>query len=65
MSRVQIVMPIGARSRSSWRRGSCCRATGIVNPLLLPPLSDVLAMLGELLQRAQVHEAIWRHRRSK
>ena len=31
---------------------------GLVNPLLLPPLSDVLAMLGELLQRAQVREAL-------
>ena len=31
---------------------------GIVNPLLLPPLSDVIAMLGELLQRAQVREAL-------
>jgi len=31
---------------------------GIVNPLLLPPLSDALAMLGELLQRAQVREAL-------
>ena len=30
----------------------------IVNPLLLPPLGDVLAMLGELLQRRAVHEAI-------
>ena len=30
----------------------------IVNPLLLPPLSDVLGMLGELLQRPQVHLAI-------
>jgi NitT/TauT family transport system permease protein len=30
----------------------------IVNPLLLPPLGDVLVMLGELLQRGQVHEAI-------
>ena len=30
----------------------------IVNPLLLPPFSDVLGMLGELLQRPQVHEAI-------
>ncbi len=30
----------------------------IVNPLLLPPLSDVLAMLGNLLGRPQVHEAI-------
>src|SRR5687767_2983070 len=30
----------------------------LVNPLLLPPLGDVLAMLGELLQRPQVHEAI-------
>lgn len=31
---------------------------GIVNPRLLPPLSDVLAMLGQLLGRAQVQEAI-------
>jgi NitT/TauT family transport system permease protein len=31
---------------------------GIVNPLLLPPLSDALAMLGELLQRAAVREAL-------
>jgi NitT/TauT family transport system permease protein len=31
---------------------------GVVNPLLLPPLSDVLVMLGELLQRAQVREAL-------
>jgi NitT/TauT family transport system permease protein len=29
-----------------------------VNPMLLPPLSDVLAMLGQLLGRAQVQEAI-------
>jgi ABC-type nitrate/sulfonate/bicarbonate transport system permease component len=28
--------------------------TGIVNPRLLPPASDTLAMLGELLQRASV-----------
>ena len=32
---------------------------GIVNPRLLPPLSEVLAMLGQLLGRPQVHEAIW------
>jgi NitT/TauT family transport system permease protein len=31
---------------------------GIVNPLLLPPLSDVLRTLGDLLLRPQVHEAI-------
>jgi NitT/TauT family transport system permease protein len=30
----------------------------LVNPLLLPPLSDVLTMLGELLRRPAVHEAI-------
>ncbi len=30
----------------------------VVNPLLLPPLSDVLAMLGKLLARPQVHEAM-------
>src|SRR5262245_66151471 len=31
---------------------------GIVNPLLLPPLSDVLAMLVEILARPQVQEAV-------
>ncbi len=31
---------------------------GLVNPLLLPPLGDVLAMLAELLQRGQVREAL-------
>ena len=30
----------------------------IVNPLLLPPLGDVLSTLGALLQRPQVQEAI-------
>ncbi len=32
--------------------------TGAVNPLLLPPLSDVLVMLVQLLQRPAVHQAI-------
>jgi NitT/TauT family transport system permease protein len=31
---------------------------GLMNPLLLPPLSDVLAMLWELVQRPQVQEAM-------
>jgi len=31
---------------------------GIVNPLLLPPLGDVLTMLGDLVGRPQVHEAL-------
>ena len=31
---------------------------GVVDARLLPPLSDVLAMLGQLLGRSQVHEAI-------
>ena len=31
---------------------------GIVNPLLLPPLSDVLAMLANILGRPQVQEAV-------
>lgn len=30
-----------------------------INPLLLPPLSNVIAMLGDLLTRPQVQEAIW------
>lgn len=32
--------------------------SGIVNPILLPPLSDVLRVLLDLLGRPQVHEAI-------
>jgi NitT/TauT family transport system permease protein len=32
---------------------------GFVNPRLLPPLSDVLAMLGQQLARPLVQEAIW------
>src|SRR3954469_11640591 len=31
---------------------------GVVNPMLLPPLTDVLRTLVEILGRAQVHEAI-------
>jgi NitT/TauT family transport system permease protein len=31
---------------------------GVINPLLLPPLGDVLTMLGELLGRPQVHDAL-------
>ena len=31
---------------------------GVVNPLLLPPLSDVLAMLAQILGRSQVQEAV-------
>ena len=32
--------------------------SGAVNPLLLPPLSEVLAMLANLLGRPNVHEAV-------
>jgi NitT/TauT family transport system permease protein len=32
--------------------------TGVVNPLLLPPLSQVLGMLGELILRPTVQEAV-------
>jgi NitT/TauT family transport system permease protein len=31
---------------------------GVINPLLLPPLGDVLAMLGDLLGQPRVHDAI-------
>jgi NitT/TauT family transport system permease protein len=31
---------------------------GVINPLLLPPLGDVLSMLGTLLGQSRVHEAI-------
>src|SRR4051794_41672958 len=30
----------------------------IINPMLLPPFTDVLKVLGEILGRPQVHEAI-------
>lgn len=33
-------------------------ANNVINPLLLPPLGDVLAMLGQLLGQARVHDAI-------
>jgi NitT/TauT family transport system permease protein len=36
----------------------CLPRFGLVNPALLPPLSDVVAMLAQLLQRPNVHEAI-------
>jgi NitT/TauT family transport system permease protein len=32
--------------------------SGIVNPMLLPPLSDVLRALGQILVRGDVHEAM-------
>lgn len=31
---------------------------GVINPLLLPPLGDVLAMLGSLMGQARFHEAM-------
>jgi NitT/TauT family transport system permease protein len=37
----------------------CLPRFGIVNPRLLPPFSDVLTMLGQLLGRPQVQEATW------
>ena len=37
----------------------CLPRFGFANPRLLPPLSDVLTMLAQLLGRPQVHEAIW------
>src|SRR5215813_12984594 len=33
--------------------------TGAINPLLLPPLSQVLGTLGNLVWRADVQEALW------
>ncbi|HWB44987.1 MAG TPA: ABC transporter permease subunit [Hyphomicrobiaceae bacterium] len=32
--------------------------SGLINPLLLPPLSEVLAMLGKLIGRSDVQEAV-------
>jgi NitT/TauT family transport system permease protein len=58
MSRAQIVvirLALLALVLAAWE---LLPRHGIVNPLLLPPLGDVLSMLGKLLQRPQVHEAI-------
>ena len=58
MSRTQIIvvrLALAALVLAAWE---LLPRHGIVNPLLLPPLGEVLGTLGNLLQRAQVHEAL-------
>lgn len=58
MSRAQIVwlrVALVAAVAAAWQ---FLPSAGIIDARLLPPLGDVLAMLGQLLGRPQVHEAI-------
>ncbi len=58
MSRTQIVwlrVAFVAAVAAAWQ---FLPSAGIIDARLLPPLGDVLAMLGQLLGRPQVHEAI-------
>jgi NitT/TauT family transport system permease protein len=59
MSRTQIILTRLALLLAALAAWEYLPRNNLINPLLLPPLSDVLAMLGELLTRPQVHEAIW------
>jgi NitT/TauT family transport system permease protein len=59
VTRLQIVLTrvlLLALVVAAWE---CLPRFGFANPRLLPPLSDVLTMLAQLLGRPQVHEAIW------
>ena len=58
MSRAQIILTRLALLALVLAAWELLPRNGIVNPLLLPPLGDVLAMLGDLLGRPQVHDAI-------
>ena len=58
MSQSQIVafrLALLAAVAAAWQ---LLPSSGIIDARLLPPLGDVLAMLGQLLGRPQVHEAI-------
>ena len=58
MSRAQIILTRLALLALVLAAWELLPRNGIVNPLLLPPLGDVLTMLGDLLGRPQVHDAI-------
>jgi NitT/TauT family transport system permease protein len=58
MSRIQLILArfaLLALAAAAWE---LLPRYGIVNPRLLPPLSDVLSMLGQLLAQSRVQEAI-------
>ncbi|MBE0623995.1 MAG: ABC transporter permease subunit [Burkholderiales bacterium] len=58
MSRAQIIMTRLALLALVLAAWELLPRHQVVNPLLLPPLGDVLSMLGKLLLQARVHEAI-------
>ena len=58
MSRAQIIMTRLALLALVLAAWELLPRHQIVNPLLLPPLGDVLSMLGKLLLQSRVHEAI-------
>ncbi len=58
MSRAQIILTRLALLALVLAAWELLPRNGVVNPLLLPPLGDVLTMLGDLLGRPQVHDAI-------
>jgi NitT/TauT family transport system permease protein len=58
MGRVQIMLTRLALLALALLAWEWLPRQGVINPLLLPPLGDVLTMLGDLLARPQVHEAL-------
>jgi NitT/TauT family transport system permease protein len=58
MSRAQIILVRLALLAAVLAAWEVLPRAGLVNPLLLPTLSEVLTMLGQLLGRPVVHEAI-------
>jgi NitT/TauT family transport system permease protein len=58
MSRTQIILTRLALLALVLGAWEVLPRNGVINPLLLPPLGDVLTMLGELLGRPQVHDAL-------
>jgi NitT/TauT family transport system permease protein len=58
VTRLQIVVARLALLAVVIAAWECLPRYGVVNPRLLPPLSEVLGMLAQLLGRPQVHEAI-------
>ncbi len=58
MSRTQIIVTRFALLALVLGLWQFLPTAGMVQPLLLPPLTDVLAMLGDLLTRPNVHEAV-------
>jgi NitT/TauT family transport system permease protein len=58
MSRAQIILTRLALLALVLAAWEWLPRQGVINPLLLPPLGDVLTMLVDLIARPQVHEAL-------